>query len=338
MYDPSVLYIDPYLTNFATGFRAPNYFGDVLAPATTVQTKSGKYRVFDRSDRLIYPDLRAPGTVANEVRGRKWSEDTFSTKQHSLQTPIHDEEHREYASAGGLSNPAFGGGLDINIERDATAVVVGSLQRKHEKVIADTARNTATYPVGNTVTLSGTSQWNDYTGGTTSASDPVTAILTGVRTITSLIGYPPNVMFLPSAGVSYIENHPRVVDRFHTFSLTQDDAFLLLSGFRGSVIQVGVGDDIYNTADNIDAAFVQGNFWGKDVILAYVDNADGMEVQTFMKTFVYPQLGGELKPIDRWREEARKSDLIRQTWEYDIKVVNSSAGYLIKNAWATTAF
>ena len=338
MYDPSVLYIDPYLTNFATGYRAPNYFGDIISPSTTVQTKSGKYRVFDRSDRLIYPDLRAPGTVANEIRGRKWSEDTFSTKQHSLQSPIHDEERREYASAGGLSNPAFGGGLDINIERDTTAVVVGSLQRKHEKIIADTVRNTATYPVGNTVTLSGTSQWNDYTGGTSSASDPVTVILTAVRTITSLIGQAPNVMLLPSAGVSYIENHPRITQRFQNFSLSIPDAYLLLTGFTGQVVQVGVGDDVYNVADNIDAAFSAGSFWGKDVILAYVDNADGMEVQTFMKTFVYPQLGGELKPIDRWREEARKSDLLRQTWEYDIKVVNSSAAYLIKNAWATTAF
>jgi hypothetical protein len=63
-----------------------------------------------------------------------------------------------------------------------------------------------------------------------------------------------------------------------------------------------------------------------------------MEIQTFMKTFVYPQLGGELKPIDRWREENRRSDLFRQTWEYDIKVVNSSAAYLIKNAWSSSAF
>src|SRR5215831_10470555 len=194
MYDPSILYVDPYLTNFATGYRDPQYYGDYIAPTTTVQTKSGKYRVFDRSNRLIFNDLRAPGTVANEIRGRKWSEDVFSTKQHSLQSFVLDEEPREYASAGGLSNPAFGGGLNINVETDATALVVGSLQRKHEKIISDTARNTSTYPVGNTVTLSGTSQWNDYTGAPTTTSDPVTNILTAMRAITAAIGQPPNVM------------------------------------------------------------------------------------------------------------------------------------------------
>jgi hypothetical protein len=338
MYDASDLYVDPYLTNFATGYRDPQYYADVLAPPTTVQTKSGKYRVFDRSNRLIFPDLRAPGTVANEVRGRKWSEDVFSTKQHSLQTFVTDEERREYASAGGLSNPAFGGGLNINVETDAVALIVGSLQRKHEKLVADTARNTATYPVGNTVTLAGSQQWDDYTNGVTSVSDPVSAILAGVRKITGLIGQPPNLLMLPNAGLSYIENHPRVVQRFQNFSLQIPDAFLLLTGFQGKVVTVGVGDDIYNTADNIDATFASGSFWGKDVILAYVDPGDGMNIQTFMKTFVYPQLGGELKPIDRWREEARKSDLFRQTWEYDIKVVNSSAGYIIKTAWSSTAF
>jgi hypothetical protein len=338
MYDASALYVDPYLTNFATGYRDPQYYGDILAPQTTVQTKSGKYRVFDRSNRLIFPDLRAPGTVANEVRGRVWSEDVFSTKQHSLQTFVTDEERREYASQGGLSNPAFGGGLNINVETDAVALVVGSLQRKHEKIIADTARNTATYPVGNTVTLAGAQQWDDYTNGVTSTSDPVSAILAGIRKITGLIGQPPNLLMFNAAGSSYIENHPRVVARFQYFSLAEADAYLRLTGFNGQVVQIGVGDDIYNAADNIDATFSSANFWGKDVILAYVDNADGMNIQTFMKTFVYPQPSGDLKPIDRWREENRRSDLFRQTWEYDIKVVNSSAAYLIKNAWSATAF
>jgi hypothetical protein len=249
-----------------------------------------------------------------------------------------DEERREYLSQGGLSNPAFGGGLNINVEQDAVALVVGSLQRKHELIIANTARNTATYPVGNTVTLSGTSQWNDYTGAPTTTSDPVTNVLTAMRAITAAIGQPPNVMLFNSAGASYIENHPRVVSRFQYFSLAEPDAFQRLTGFAGTIYQVGVGDDIYNTADNIDATFSAGNFWGKDVLLAYVDNSDGMNIQTFMKTFTYPQYGGALKPIDRWREENRRADIFRQTWEYDIKVVNSSAGYLIKNAFASTAF
>lgn len=338
MYDPSTLYVDPILSNFATGYRDPAYYADVLFPFTTVGVKSGQYRVFDRSNRLIFKDRREPGTVANEIVGRKWSVDTFKTVQHSLQSPVLDEERRNINSMGGIANPVFGGALDVDPEADAVGLVVGALQRGHEFKVANIARNTANYAAGNFVTLSGTSQWNDYTGGTASASDPVGAILTGIRTIANKIGRPPNVMLMPSQGMSFIENHPRVIVRFQNFTLSAPDAFRQLTGFEGTIVGVGVGDDLYNTADNIDATESLTSFWGKDIILAYVDQTQGDRVLTFGKTFVYPQLGGETKPIDRWREPARKADLFRQTWEYDPKVVTSTAGYLIQNAFAASAW
>lgn len=338
MYDPSSLYVDAYLTNFATGYRDLQYFADRIFPITRVGMKSGQYRVFDRSNRLIFPDRREPGAVANEIRGRKWSLDTFKTVQHALQSAVLDEERRELASLAGLSQAAFGGALDINPETDATELVVGSLQRGHEKKVADIVRNTATYPVGNTVTLSGTSQFDDYTGGTSSTSDPVTVLKTAIRTVRNKIGKDPNLMLLPLQGTEYIESHPRVIARYSNFSLLVPEAVRTLIGFGGEIINIGVGDDLYNTADNIDAAESLGSFWGKDIWIGYVDQTEGDKVLTFGKTFVYPQLGGEMKPIDRWRENARKADLVRQTWEYDPKVVTSTAGYLIKTAFSTGAW
>ncbi len=82
MYDPSLLYTDPILTGFSTGYSDQELQGDAIMPVTPVNTHSGRYRVFDRSDWLIFPDRREPGTVANEVRGRKWSEDSFKVVEH----------------------------------------------------------------------------------------------------------------------------------------------------------------------------------------------------------------------------------------------------------------
>jgi hypothetical protein len=118
-----------------------------------VRTQSGRYRVFDRSNWLIFEDRRAPGTVANEIRGAKWSEDVFCTSEHSLQSPVHDEERQALTSQGGLADPVFGGAMQIDPERDATEAVTGGLLLRHEKAVSDLVRNTATYPVGNTVTL-----------------------------------------------------------------------------------------------------------------------------------------------------------------------------------------
>src|SRR4051794_1442792 len=120
MYDPGELYVDPILTNFSTGYRDQELWGLDVMPETPVRTQSGTYRVFDRSSWLIFEDMRAPGTVANEVRGAKWSSDTFFTTEHSLQSPVHDEERQQLTSQGGLADPVFGGDLQLDPERDAT--------------------------------------------------------------------------------------------------------------------------------------------------------------------------------------------------------------------------
>ena len=95
MYDPGTLYSDPILTNFSVGYKDQALYADRIMPETPVLTQSGRYRVFDRSNWLIFESAREPGAVANEVLGRKWSEDTFATRERSLQAPILDEERMQ---------------------------------------------------------------------------------------------------------------------------------------------------------------------------------------------------------------------------------------------------
>ena len=85
-----------------------------MMPQAAVSTQSGRYRVFDRSNRVRFFSRREPGTVANEVRGGRWSEDTFKTVEHSLQAAVADEERQELNSQGGLANATFGGALQLN--------------------------------------------------------------------------------------------------------------------------------------------------------------------------------------------------------------------------------
>src|SRR5215831_20948499 len=122
MYDPGDLQVfDPILSNFSVGFQDQNLYGERLMPITRVNSRNGRYRVFDRSNwmRAGYAH-RAPGAVANEIVGRKWSEDTWQVKEYSLQSPTFDEEDEELNSPGGLGQPNLGGALDINPHQDAT--------------------------------------------------------------------------------------------------------------------------------------------------------------------------------------------------------------------------
>jgi hypothetical protein len=340
MYDPGTLYVDPILTAFSVGFQDQALFGTRLLPVTPVRTKSGTYRVFDRSSWMIHESRRQPGTVANEIAGAKWSSDVFEVFEHSLQAPVHDEERQALTSQGGLADPVFGGPLQIDPETDATALVTRSLLLAHESKVSALIRNNANYPGGNTTTLAGAQQWDNITYGTpgiptTVTSDPVTNIMTAMRAIRVATGRWPNTLAVPALGLSYIENHPRVVDRFKNFTLTSDGAFRTLTGFDGEVI---LTDSMYNAANNIDAAASMVQFWGKDVWLGIVEQQPGQKTMTFGKTFSWIYPDGSIRPVDRWREEPRKSDLVRCSWNWDTKIVSSIAGYLIQNAFSAGAF
>jgi hypothetical protein len=340
MYDPSGLYIDPILTNFSVGYPEQNLYGLQIFPETPVRTQSGRYRVFDRSHWMIYPSRREPGTVANEIAGGKWSEDTFFTQEHSLQAPVMDEERQQLTSQGGLANDVFGGDLQLDPEQDAVDLVMGSIMREHEKKVADTARNTANYAAGHSVTLAANEQWDNYTFVTAGdiysiVSNPVDDIMIAMRKVYGATGRWPNTLALPTMGVSYIENHPRIVDRFKNFALTSEGAFRALTGFDGNIILV---DSKYNAADNIDAAEVITDLWGKDVWVGIVDATPGQRTKTFGKTFAQIYPNGTVRPSEKWREEGRKSDVVRSNYKYDLKIVSNTAGYIIKTAWSATAF
>lgn len=335
MYDPGTLYSDPILTNLSVGFADQNLYGVRIFPETPVRTKSGRYRVFDRSNWLVYESRREPGAVANEILGAKWSEDTFETKERSLQVPIFDEERQALTSQGGLANPVFGGAMQLNPEADATKLATRSIMLAHELAVSTLVRDTSQYAANNKITLSGASQWSDYTGGTASTSNPVNDIMVGMRAVYAATLRYPNTLVIPALGMSYIENHPRVVDRFKTFTLTMDNAFQLLTGFQGTILAV---DSVYNAANNLDATQSITSFWGKDVWLGIVDPQPGLNQFTFGKTFAQLYPDGSTRPTDRWREEPRKADIVRTSFCYDLKIVSAGAGYLITTAFGATAF
>lgn len=340
MYDPGQLYVDPILTNFSVGWADQTLYGLRLFPETPVRTQSGRYRVFDRSNWLIHRSRREPGTVANEVGAKKWSEDTFKTQEHSLQSPIYDEERQELNSQGGLANAVFGGDLQIDPEMDAVDYITGSIMREHEQKVATTIRNAANYAANHKLTLAGNTKWSDYTFVTAGdpysvVSNPVANIKLAIQRIYLDTGRFPNTMIIPFDAVGIIENHPRVVGRYQYTNLYDPLAWKTILGIpEATQLNVFVVDSKYNSADNVDLAESITGFWGQDVWIGIVDDTPGMETMTFGKTFAQIYDDGSTRPSDRWREEDRKADLVRTSFKYDLKIVSALAGYLFTNAVA----
>jgi len=338
MYDPGKLYVDPILTGFSVGWQDQQLYGERLFPVTSVSTPSGRYRVYDRSNWIAFPSRREPGTVANEVRGGKWAEDTFNTREHSLQAAVADEEMQELHSQGGLANPVFGGGLQLDPHRDATELITRSIMLEHEVKVAAAIRDSGNYAGGHVVTLAAATKWSDYTYVTPGIvesviSNPVADIRAACFKVYIATGRWPNTMTVPIDSLGVIEGHPRVVDRFKNFALNDGDQWKSLMNVPAPE-NLFIVDSKINSANNIDAAENIASLWGQDVFIGLVDPNPGQKTFTFGKTFaqIYPD--GSTRPTDRWREEERKSDIVRTSYKYDLKVISDTAGYLIKNAVA----
>lgn len=340
-YDPQQLYIDPILTGFSLGYEEQTLYGTRLAPEMTVRSKSGRYRVFDRSHWLLYSDRREPGTQTRTIQPRKWSEDTYKTQQHALKGFVADEERRELTSLGGLADATFGGDLQIDPDRDVTEDTTGAILRGHENLVQSRFRNTANYAAGHTTALAGASKWSDYTyvtsGDVTSiVSNPVADIKAAVFKVYLDTGRWPNTMVIPIDALGVIEGHPRVVDRFKNFALTDPEAWKQLLNVPAPE-NFFIVDSKYNAAQNVYASESISSFWGQDVWIGLVDPTPGQRTKTFAKTFVYPQPNGEVRAVDSWRENDPRGDWHRTTYEYDVKIVSNVAGYLIQTAVAAVS-
>jgi hypothetical protein len=328
IYSPSGsgnVHVDQVLTNISLEWPGNrNFIGPILFPEVGVRKQSDKYYIYDREMwKTEEHDMRGPGSVANEIPGRKISLDTYYAVEHALQHAVPDEV-RENADA------------PLTPDRDATELVTQRILLGREKAMKDMITNAANYHASNKVTLSGTSQWNDYSG----TSNPITVIKTALRRLHSILFEEGSIItVIPWLVMSYLEDHPAIIERIKYSQrgvLTPEIIASVLGVQR--VVVPGVG---YSTAGmGVDATPANITYlWGKDVVLAYVPGRAGLRQMSTAYEFVW-SIGSQRQVMDRWREEPRVSDLVRCRRRYDLKLVGHEGdgllltAYIIKDAVA----
>lgn len=315
------VHVDQILTQISVAWPNNGLVGDALFPPVTVKKQSDKYYIFGREGWLPEDDNRAPGTVANEVAGLQLSTDTYYAREHSLQIPVTDEERDNVDSP-------------LAPDRDATELVTSKIMLGREVAIKTLVTTAANYASGLSTTLSGGQQWNSANYAT---SDPISDLRTGKVTVHSRIFTEPNVCVVPYQVMAALEDHPDFLERikYSERAIFSPELLAAVLGFD-RVIVPGVG---INNA-NPGATASLGYLWGKDVVMAWVPPRAGLKIPAFGYEFVWGT-----QYVDRWREEPRKSDLIRASRRYDLKLVaqgdagssdagKAIAGYVIKAAIA----
>lgn len=317
------VHIDQVLTNISVGWGNQGLVADQLFPVVPVRKQSDKYYTFGREAWLPEAgDYRAPGTEANEIPGLSLSLDTYYAQEHSLQVAVTDEERSNADSP-------------LSPDRDGTELVTSKILLGREKAMKDAVTDSTQYATDMTVTLSGTSQFNDYVN-----SDPIGVIKGGRRAMHANMFLEPNLAIIPYQVMAALEDHPDFIERikYSERAVLTPELIASLVGIPNVVVP--------GTGIASDASLVPGYLWGKDIVLAYVPARPGMRVPAFAYEFVWGYGGGQNQVVDRWREERRKSDVLRVSRRYDLKLVGREnnpndpnfgkvvAGYLIKNAVA----
>jgi hypothetical protein len=301
-----------------------NYVGPNLFPQVTVQKQSDKYGIFDRENfKLEAHDVRAPGDIANEIPGLRFSTDTYYCNEHALQIAITDEERTNVDAP-------------LQPDIDGTTLVTDRIMLGREKKMHDLATTIGNYASGMSANYasSSTSQWNDYVN-----SNPIQDFRTACRAVNANIFMDPNLAIIPYQVMSFLEDHPDFIERIKYSERGVITEEIIATVINISNIKVpSVGFSSAGTGVPVTTSSV-GYMWGKDVIIAYVPPSAGLRQISFGYEFVWP-IGGTQQLVDRWREEQRVSDLVRVRRRYDLKLTGGETanqqlvGFLYKAAIA----
>jgi hypothetical protein len=302
--------VDPVLTNVSIGYQNAAYVADQLFPTLPVAKQSGKHFIYDKGRFRINDNLRGTGAASKEVTLSLTTGLPYFCEDHALKQFVPDEDVDNAVPP-----------MDPMV--DATENVTEMHMVERENTLATMLTDTAI--MTQNTTLSGTSQWSDY-----SNSDPISNLETGKATIHEEIFVDPNVLILGKQAWDKLKHHPAFLERikYTQKGVVGPDLLASLIGVdRVIIAAAGKNSAAEGQTDNM--AYI----WGKHAILAYINPRVGQKMVTLGLTYQW-----KTRKVEKMRgsnEEDRKGTYVRVgDHYYDMNLVSAAAGYLVKNAVA----
>jgi len=326
MPDLSLLYLDQPLNNISVRFQNFDFYAEKFYPPVPVKYQTGRVPRYWFEQFRTYEDIRMDGGESFEIAPWTLDMPAYFCVDHSLKDKISDEMR---------ANNALGGDLEVNTVENLTQAILLNLE-----ILAKNKMMGSGSPVYST-TLSGTSQWSDYTN-----SDPTAAVEAARVQITQTVAVQPNTFAVGFPVYVKLRQHPLLIDRFKYTDLKNG---YLSTGQLASVFGVDnfwVLQSLYDanvegTSTAPSAALNPATYttslsfvWGKNAVLGYFPaGPEKLQVSTgytFRWLFGAPELGGTL--VKRYREEKKSSDIIEVHRYHDIQNIVPGAAYVFLSA------
>jgi hypothetical protein len=311
--------IQPDLTGIAIAYKNQEYIADMIAPRETVNAELFEWDELNIDSMYEFHDdqvgrLSAPNRVTFASTRKPGS-----TVDHGLDSPIPQKDMDNYQGVG--ASP-----LAI-----ATEGVTELVMLNREKRVADVVQTAANYKAGNTIPLSGTSQFSDYTN-----SNPVDAILTAL----DIPLVRPRVMVLSNYGWRVLRQHPKVVESVKGTGAGSDARGVVARQQVADLLEL---DAVYvgttrgkATPHNVDAAVsTPARIWGKHLALLGVDPMArllNMNRPTFLMTAQFGnRVAGTIQDPDMGLKggvRVRAGEMVREV------IMTKECSYFFENAFA----
>lgn len=181
----------PQYTAIALAYQNKELIADQVLPRTEVAAREFKWDLRTKAESFTIPStLVGRKGQPNEVEFTA-VEQTSSVADYGLQFVVPNEDIEAARSKPGLDP------LGTHTEGTTNLIMLD-----REKRVADLVFSAATYPTGNKVTLSGTSQWSDFNN-----SDPVAAIMSAAEGMLMR----PNTLVIGSQTAFQLRRHPKII-------------------------------------------------------------------------------------------------------------------------------
>lgn len=304
--------VDKQVTNVLLAYTNDDFIVDKILPTVpNLKEESGKIASLNNEHLRIYDSVRSLYDESDHRMEFKVSNDkSYQIEYHDLESYLPDRLIDQ------LQEP-------FDARRDAALSLMQSIMLKRENALA--AAMTSTSVLTNNTTLSGTSQFNDYTN-----SDPAGVIETARTSVQNKIGREANSMVLSRKVFNTLKRHPFFLNLVRGVSVLSPSMMIDLLKEYFELENVFVGKSIY-ISTKPGQTETKTQLWGNDVVLFYRPKTASLLTPSFGYNFA---LAGQNLRASTRRHTNDMGELVRLEYAYQDKILDADAAYLIKSAVA----
>lgn len=284
------------------------FVGLKIAPVIEVDTPAGQYPKIELKELLKNRTTNRASDGGYSRGDGKGTKDAYQTEEHGFEERVDEREatmFREWWDAELLA-----------AERTRDAVL-----RNHNQRVIDLALAVAN-------TTAAATPWT-----TVATATPIDNVRTAKLAVRSRCGVVPNVMVIDYDRLEYLKGCAQVIDRIK-YSGIDDPKKVTLQMLAAlfELEEVIVSGSVTNSANEAQVASI-ASMWTASNALLFVRAPEGsndMKRPQFMRTFHWGADGSEIGgTFESYRDEARRSDIVRHRLETDEKVVYSDCAQRI---------